>query len=124
MVNGAGLAMATCDLIRLKGADPANFLDVGGGASQEKVQKGFEILLRDHRVKAILVNIFGGIMNCEIIAQALKASLHGRKQVPPIVLRMEGTHVQEAKQIIKQAHLPVTSCDSLDDAADQVVQAG
>ena len=124
MVNGAGLAMATCDLIRLKGADPANFLDVGGGASQEKVQEGFAILLRDNRVKAILVNIFGGIMNCEIIAKALKEAITHHKKTLPIVLRMEGTHVQEAKEIIKQAHLPIASYDSLDDAAYQVVHYG
>lgn len=122
MVNGAGLAMATCDLIQLKGGSPANFLDVGGGASLEKVQKSLEILFLDPRVKAILVNIFGGIMNCEIIANALKASLHNRKETPPIVLRMEGTRVKEAKEIIKKAHLNVISCDDLDDAAKQVVQ--
>lgn len=121
MVNGAGLAMATMDLIRLKGGDPANFLDVGGGASEEKVTKGFEILLSDPHVKAILVNIFGGIMNCEIIARALKAIVEKRGVSIPIVLRMEGTNVTEAKEIIKNANLQIITADSLDEAAEKVV---
>ena len=121
MVNGAGLAMATMDLIRLKGGKPANFLDVGGGASQEKVLAGFKILLSDKQVKAVLVNIFGGIMNCETIALALQTALKELNPTIPIVVRMEGTNVLEAKKILKDSKLAVITADSLDEAAEKVV---
>jgi succinyl-CoA synthetase beta subunit len=123
MVNGAGLAMATMDLILIKGGEPANFLDVGGGASEEKVAAGLRILFSDPHVRAILVNIFGGIMNCQIIALALKKVIQERGgTVPvPVVVRMEGTNVIDARRTISQ--LPVIHCDGLDEAAERVVKA-
>ncbi len=122
MVNGAGLAMATMDLIYFKGGKPANFLDVGGGATQEKVCSGFKLLLSDPQVKAILINIFGGIMNCATIALALKEVLHGEKVKIPIVCRMEGTNVDEAKKILHDFCPNVLVCDTFDGAAERVVK--
>ncbi len=122
MVNGAGLAMATMDLIRYWGGSPANFLDVGGGASEDKVIQGFNIILSDQSVTAVLVNIFGGIMNCQIIAEALiKAIKHSPRSVP-IVVRMEGTHVQEAKARLIESKIPLYFAKDLDDAAKRVVE--
>jgi succinyl-CoA synthetase beta subunit len=121
MVNGAGLAMATMDLIRLKGGKPANFLDVGGSATKDKVVAGFKILFSDPHVEAILVNIFGGIMNCETIALALCEALLENKRKLPIVIRMEGTNVEQAKAIIHAAKLHCVVVDSLDKAATQIV---
>jgi succinyl-CoA synthetase beta subunit len=121
MVNGAGLAMATMDLIRLKGGCPANFLDVGGGATKEKIIAGFRILLSDKRVKAVLVNIFGGIMNCATIAEALEEvfAIHGKI---PVVVRMEGNNVEEARKIL--ASLDVVMAETFDQAAEMVVAYG
>lgn len=120
MVNGAGLAMATMDLIRYWGGKPANFLDVGGGASEEKVVDGFKILFDDPSVKAVLVNIFGGIMNCEIIAKAfIQAAEHCRV---PVVIRMEGTNVVSAKAMLASSGLKVITADSLDEAAQKVCE--
>jgi len=121
MVNGAGLAMATMDLIRYWGGEPANFLDVGGGASLDKVTAGFEILLSEPKVKAILVNIFGGIMNCEIIALALKNALSTHELKIPLVIRMEGTNVESARKIVQEAVPQAIAASSLDEAAEQVV---
>lgn len=123
MVNGAGLAMATMDLIKFYGGSPANFLDVGGGASEEKVIKGFEIILSDPSVKAVLVNIFGGIMNCEIIAKALIKAVTNATRTIPIVVRIEGTHVQEARALLKKSNLPLYFAQDLDDAAQHVVRS-
>ena len=122
MVNGAGLAMATMDLIRYWGGSPANFLDVGGGASVEKVVEGFRILFLDSRVEAVLVNIFGGIMNCEIIAQALIQAMQEVTYKGHVVVRMEGTNVDSAKKMLKASGLDVVAKDSLDDAAKTVCQ--
>jgi succinyl-CoA synthetase beta subunit len=122
MVNGAGLAMATMDLIRLKGGEPANFLDVGGGASLDKVSAGFKILLKDPHVKAILINIFGGIMNCETIALAVKQVVEEVGLNHPLVIRMEGTNVEAAKKIIASLTCPIIMADTLDDAAEKVVE--
>ena len=121
MVNGAGLAMATMDLIRFWGGEPANFLDVGGGASEEKVAAGFSIVMNDPKVKAILVNIFGGIMNCETIASALIQIIKKTKLVHPLVVRMEGTNVESAKAMLAQSKLPIIAANSFDDAAQKVV---
>lgn len=118
IVNGAGLAMATMDLIHYWGGEPANFLDVGGGASKEKVVEGFNILFHDPKVKAILVNIFGGIMNCEIIAEALLEAINNKKI--PVVVRMEGTNVEAARARLLDAK--IYSVTSLDEAAKRVVE--
>ena len=123
MVNGAGLAMATMDLIKFSGGEPANFLDVGGGATKEKVAAAFEIILRDTRVKAILVNIFGGIMRCDVIAQGILAALGGKNLKVPLVVRLEGTNVKEGKELIQKSKLPVISADSFEDGARKVVAA-
>lgn len=122
IVNGAGLAMATMDLIRFWGGEPANFLDVGGGASQEKVVEGFKILFKDPKVKAVLVNIFGGIMNCEIIAQSLQQAVRELGAHIPVVVRMEGTNVASAKEMLQNSGVTVYSADTLDDAAKRVVE--
>ncbi len=122
MVNGAGLAMATMDLIKFWGGSPANFLDVGGGASEEKVIKGFEIILSDPSVEAILVNIFGGIMSCEIIAKALIKAVSTASRSVPIVVRLEGTHVHEARTLLEKSKLPLYFAKDLDDAAKHIVK--
>ncbi|WP_421762061.1 ADP-forming succinate--CoA ligase subunit beta [Devosia sp.] len=123
MVNGAGLAMATMDIIKLYGAEPANFLDVGGGASKEKVTAAFKIITADPNVKGILVNIFGGIMRCDIIAEGVIAAVKEVGLKVPLVVRLEGTNVKEGKAILNSSGLDVISADDLDDAAQKVVAA-
>jgi succinyl-CoA synthetase beta subunit len=123
MVNGAGLAMATMDIIKLYGESPANFLDVGGGASKEKVAAAFKIITADPKVKGILVNIFGGIMKCDIIAEGVVAAVKEVGLRVPLVVRLEGTNVEQGKEIIAHSNLNVTSADDLDDAAQKIVKA-
>jgi len=121
MVNGAGLAMATMDIIKLNGAFPANFLDVGGGASREKVTAAFKIILSDPAVEGILVNIFGGIMRCDIIAEGIVAAAKEVHLSVPLVVRLEGTNVQQGKDILANSGLPIVSADDLGDAARKIV---
>lgn len=121
MVNGAGLAMATMDLIKLAGGEPANFLDVGGGASKEKVAAAFKIILTDPKVQAILVNIFGGIMRCDVIAEGILAAVKEMHLQVPWVVRLEGTKVKEGKEILKNSELKIISAETLEDAARKVV---
>jgi len=121
MVNGAGLAMATMDIIKLNGAFPANFLDVGGGASKEKVTAAFKIILSDPAVKGILVNIFGGIMKCDIIAEGIVAAAREVNIGVPLVVRLEGTNVAEGKAILANSGLPIVAADDLGDAARKIV---
>jgi succinyl-CoA synthetase beta subunit len=123
MVNGAGLAMATMDIIKLYGAEPANFLDVGGGATKEKVTAAFKIILSDPNVKGILVNIFGGIMRCDIIAEGVIAAAREMAIKVPMVVRLEGTNVELGKRILKESGLNVIAADDLNDAAKKVVEA-
>jgi succinyl-CoA synthetase beta subunit len=123
MVNGAGLAMATMDIIKLYGMTPANFLDVGGGATKEKVAAAFKIITSDPHVKGILVNIFGGIMKCDVIAEGVVAAVKEVGLKVPLVVRLEGTNVDLGKKIIKDSGLNVTSGDDLDDAAQKIVAA-
>jgi succinyl-CoA synthetase beta subunit len=123
MVNGAGLAMATMDIIKLYGETPANFLDVGGGATKEKVAAAFKIITSDPKVKGILVNIFGGIMKCDIIAEGVVAAVKEVGLKVPLVVRLEGTNVELGKKIIQESGLNVTSADDLDDAAQKIVKA-
>jgi succinyl-CoA synthetase beta subunit len=123
MVNGAGLAMATMDIIKLYGAEPANFLDVGGGATKEKVTEAFKIITSDPNVKGILVNIFGGIMRCDIIAEGIVAAVKEVGLQVPLVVRLEGTNVELGKQIIRDSGLNVIPADDLSDAAEKVVKA-
>ncbi|MEA3017247.1 MAG: succinyl-CoA synthetase beta subunit [Sphingomonadales bacterium] len=123
MVNGAGLAMATMDIIKLNGAFPANFLDVGGGASKEKVTAAFKIILSDPAVKGILVNIFGGIMRCDIIADGIIAAAREVDLKVPLVVRLEGTNVEEGKAILAQSNLAIVPADDLGDAARKIVAA-
>ena len=121
MVNGAGLAMATMDIIKLHGAFPANFLDVGGGASKEKVTAAFKLILSDPAVKGILVNIFGGIMRCDIIADGIVAAAKEVNLSVPLVVRLEGTNVQQGKDILANSGLPIVAADDLGDAAKKIV---
>ncbi|MFC0240632.1 ADP-forming succinate--CoA ligase subunit beta [Rhodopseudomonas telluris] len=123
MVNGAGLAMATMDIIKLYGMSPANFLDVGGGASKEKVTAAFKIITADPNVKGILINIFGGIMKCDVIAEGVVAAVKEVGLSVPLVVRLEGTNVEEGKKIIKHSGLNVLPADNLDDAAQKIVNA-
>jgi len=123
MVNGAGLAMATMDIIKLYGESPANFLDVGGGASKEKVTAAFKIITADPNVKGILINIFGGIMRCDVIAEGVIAAVKEVGLKVPLVVRLEGTNVELGKKIISQSGLNVISADDLDDAAQKIVKA-
>jgi succinyl-CoA synthetase beta subunit len=123
MVNGAGLAMATMDIIKLYGSEPANFLDVGGGATKEKVTQAFKIIVSDPNVKGILVNIFGGIMKCDIIAEGIIAAAKEISLSVPLVVRLEGTNVELGKQILAKSGLAITSADNLADAAEKVVKA-
>ncbi len=120
MVNGAGLAMATMDIIKLYGAEPANFLDVGGGASKEKVQEAFKIILSDDNVKGILVNIFGGIMRCDIIAEGVVAAAKEMAITVPLVVRLEGTNVELGKKILSESGLKIVPADDLADAAEKI----
>jgi succinyl-CoA synthetase beta subunit len=123
MVNGAGLAMATMDIIKLYGAEPANFLDVGGGASKEKVTAAFKIITADPAVKGILVNIFGGIMRCDVIAEGVIAAVKEVGLAVPLVVRLEGTNVELGKQILRDSGLAVIPADDLADAAEKIVAA-
>lgn len=123
MVNGAGLAMATMDIIKLYGSEPANFLDVGGGATTEKVTAAFKIITSDPKVKGILVNIFGGIMRCDVIAEGVVTAVKDVGLEVPLVVRLEGTKVEEGKKIINESGLNVISADDLDDAAKKIVAA-
>ncbi len=123
MVNGAGLAMATMDIIKLYGAEPANFLDVGGGATKEKVTEAFKIITSDPNVKGILVNIFGGIMRCDIIAEGIIAAVKEVGLQVPLVVRLEGTNVEKGKEIIANSGLNVIAGDNLSDAAQKIVKA-
>jgi len=123
MVNGAGLAMATMDIIKLYGGEPANFLDVGGGANKEKVTAAFKIILSDPSVKGVLVNIFGGIMKCDIIAEGIVAAAKEISLDVPLVVRLEGTNVDQGKQILAGSGLPIIAADNLADAAQKVVDA-
>lgn len=123
LVNGAGLAMATMDVIKLYGGEPANFLDVGGGADVNQVREAFKILLSDEKIKAVLVNIFGGIMKCDVIAQGILSAL---KEIPlrvPLVVRLEGTNVELGKKIIAESGLKIIAADTMDDAAQKVIAA-
>ncbi len=123
MVNGAGLAMATMDIIKLYGSSPANFLDVGGGATREKVTAAFKIILSDPNVEGILVNIFGGIMRCDVIAEGVVAAAREVSLNVPLVVRLEGTNVALGKEIMAQSGLPIISADNLADAAEKIVRA-
>jgi succinyl-CoA synthetase beta subunit len=123
MVNGAGLAMATMDIIKLYGSEPANFLDVGGGASKEKVTAAFKIIVSDPNVKGILVNIFGGIMKCDIIAEGIVAAAREISLSVPLVVRLEGTNVELGKKILAESGLPIVSGNDLADAAQKIVKA-
>ena len=121
MVNGAGLAMATMDIIKLNGSEPANFLDVGGGATKEKVTEAFKIITSDKNVKGILVNIFGGIMRCDVIAEGVVQATKEVGLKVPLVVRLEGTNVEKGKKIIEQSGLNVITADNLNDAAAKIV---
>ena len=121
MVNGAGLAMATMDIIKLAGGEPANFLDVGGGASQERVEAGFRILLADPNVRAVLVNIFGGIVRCDMVARGVVGAARNLGVRVPVVVRLEGTNVEEGQRVIRESDLGFTVADGMRDAAEKVV---
>jgi succinyl-CoA synthetase beta subunit len=123
MVNGAGLAMATMDLVKLAGGEPANFLDVGGGATEEQVKNAFRIILSDKNVKVILINIFGGIMRCDIIARGVVAAVQEMGLATPVVVRLEGTNVELGKTILRESNLKITPADGLADAARKAVKA-
>jgi succinyl-CoA synthetase beta subunit len=122
MVNGAGLAMATMDIIKLAGGEPANFLDVGGGANAEQIRNAFKILMSDPKVKAVLINIFGGILRCDVLAQGVIAAVKELGVPVPIVIRMEGTNVDEGKRLLRESGMNFTTADSMDEAAKKVVQ--
>jgi succinyl-CoA synthetase beta subunit len=122
MVNGAGLAMATMDIIKLAGGEPANFLDVGGGANAEQIRNAFKILMSDRNVRAVLINIFGGILRCDVLAQGVIAAVKELGVRVPIVIRMEGTNVEEGKRLLEQSRMNFTTADSMDEAAKKVVQ--
>ena len=123
MVNGAGLAMATMDIIKLYGSEPANFLDVGGGANKERVTTAFKIILSDPNVEGILVNIFGGIMRCDVIAEGVIAAAKEVHLNVPLVVRLEGTNVDLGKKILSQSGLPIVSGTNLADAAEKIIKA-
>src|SRR5262245_5396926 len=122
MVNGAGLAMATMDIIKLAGGEPANFLDVGGGANAEQIRNAFKILMSDKNVKAVLINIFGGILRCDVLAQGVIAAVKELGVPVPIVIRMEGTNVDEGKRLLRESGMNFTTADSMGEAATRVVQ--
>ena len=122
MVNGAGLAMATMDIIKLAGGEPANFLDVGGGANAEQIRNAFKILMSDKNVKAVLINIFGGILRCDVLAQGVIAAVKELGVPVPIVIRMEGTNVDEGKRLLRESGMNFTTADSMGEAATKVVQ--
>jgi succinyl-CoA synthetase beta subunit len=121
MVNGAGLAMATMDIIKLAGGEPANFLDVGGGANAEQIRNAFKILMSDTHVKAVLINIFGGILRCDVLAEGVIAAVKELGVRVPIVIRMEGTNVEKGKQMLRESGLNFTTADAMDEAAQKVV---
>jgi succinyl-CoA synthetase beta subunit len=121
MVNGAGLAMATMDIIKLAGGEPANFLDVGGGANAEQIKNAFRLLMADKNVKAVLINIFGGILRCDVLAQGVIAAVTELGVPVPIVVRMEGTNVGEGKRMLRESGLKFTTADSMGEAAEKVV---
>ena len=123
MVNGAGLAMATMDIIKLYGKEPANFLDVGGGASKEKVSAAFKIILSDKNVKGILINIFGGIMRCDVLAQGVVDAAKETQLPVPLVVRLAGTNVELGKKILNQSKLKIISANNLSDAAKKIIEA-
>ena len=123
MVNGAGLAMATMDIIKLEGGAPANFLDVGGGATKERVEQAFKIILSDEKVKAVLINIFGGIMRCDVIAEGVVAAAKNIEINIPLIVRLAGTNVEKGKDILNNSGLDIISADSLGDAAKKVVSS-
>ena len=122
MVNGAGLAMATMDIIKLTGGEPANFLDVGGGASAEQIRSAFKILMSDKKVKAVLINIFGGILRCDVLAQGVIAAVKELDVQVPIVIRMEGTNVDEGKRLLRESRMNFSTADSMSETAKKVVQ--
>jgi succinyl-CoA synthetase beta subunit len=122
MVNGAGLAMATMDIIKLAGGEPANFLDVGGGANAEQIRNAFKILMSDKNVKAVLINIFGGILRCDVLAQGVIAAVKELSVRAPIVIRMEGTNVEEGKRLLRESGMNFTTADSMGEAAKAVVK--
>ncbi|MEO6239376.1 MAG: ADP-forming succinate--CoA ligase subunit beta [Vicinamibacterales bacterium] len=124
MVNGAGLAMATMDIIKLAGGEPANFLDVGGGANADQIKNAFRILMADKAVKAVLINIFGGILRCDVLAEGVIAAVKDLGVPVPIVIRMEGTNVDEGKRMLKESGLNFTTADTMSEAADKVVALG
>jgi succinyl-CoA synthetase beta subunit len=124
MVNGAGLAMATMDIIKLAGGEPANFLDVGGGANAEQIKNAFRILMSDEHVKAVLINIFGGILRCDILAEGVIAAVKDLGVHVPVVIRMEGTNVERGKQMLRESGLNFTTADTMGEAAEQVVALG
>jgi succinyl-CoA synthetase beta subunit len=124
MVNGAGLAMATMDIIKLAGGEPANFLDVGGGANAEQIKNAFRILMSDASVKAVLINIFGGILRCDVLAQGVIAAVRDLGVRVPIVIRMEGTNVEQGKQMLRESGLNFTTADTMSEAAEKVVALG
>jgi succinyl-CoA synthetase beta subunit len=123
MVNGAGLAMATMDIIKLSGGEPANFLDVGGAATADKVAEAFKLIVSDTNVEAILVNIFGGIVRCDLIAEGIIKAVKEVGVSVPIIVRLEGTNVEQGKQILAESDLTITAADNLADAANKVVAA-
>ena len=123
MVNGAGLAMGTMDTIALAGGRPANFLDVGGSADEGRVTKAFELILKDPKVKAVLVNIFGGIVKCDMIASGILAALRKVKMRVPLVVRLQGTNVEKGREILSQAKVPIITAENLSDAAQKAVGA-
>ena len=122
MVNGAGLAMSTMDIIKFFGGNPANFLDVGGGANEEAITQAFNILLKDKNVKGILVNIFGGIMRCDVIAAGVIAAVKNVGLTLPLVVRLEGTNVEKGRQMLAESGIKLTTADSLADAAEKIVK--
>jgi len=122
MVNGAGLAMATMDIIKIAGGEPANFLDVGGGANAEQIRNAFKILMSDKNVKAVFINIFGGILRCDILAEGVIAAVRELSVTVPIVIRMEGTNVETGKKMLRESGLNFTTADSMAEGATTVVQ--
>jgi len=123
MVNGAGLAMATMDIVKLAGAEPANFLDVGGGADAEKVAAAFRIILADEKVRAVLINIFGGIMQCDVLATGVVQAAGEMELGVPVVVRLEGTNVDEGRRILADSGLNIITATDMGDAARKVVEA-
>jgi succinyl-CoA synthetase beta subunit len=123
MVNGAGLAMATMDIIKLAGGEPANFLDVGGGANAEQIRNAFKILMSDKNVKAVLINIFGGILRCDVLAEGVIAAVRDLNVQVPVVIRMKGNNEERGKEMLRQSGLNFTTADNMTEAAKKVVAA-